>query len=193
MADKIFDTLGGLVKSAVAVPKDIFTGNFGALPGDLLKTGLSVGGNALLPGGGSFLGDLASSAALGAGSSLIGGLFGGGDKGGSSEPSAPSPFQASRDAAMSLPGSLSQFAGADPNQASTNIATQGVFGGGEGPDENKYFLNLINRRLVDDQGQVAKDTSSINPVEGSYLNQLGLGGYSDPNDLLKKIHGYSAV
>lgn len=193
MGDKIFDTLGSSLKDVFRVPIDVVHGDFDKLPGDIFQNAVEGASNALVPGSGSFLGDFAAKTALNAAGSALGAsIFGSGDSKPSS-PAAPSPFVASRDAAMSLPGSLSQFAGATPDQQSTNIATQGVYGGGEGPDEQKYFLNLINRRLVDDTGKVAGDTSSVNPVEGSYLSQLGLGGYSDPNDLLKKIHGYSAV
>lgn len=169
----------------------LLSGAGGALSGTVGSTLGSTAANVLGPSiANTSLGSLAGGAL---GSSL--GESIGQSLNPSSTPSlgGDSPFHASRDAAMSIPGSLSQFAGATPDQQSTNIATQGVYGGGEGPDEQKYFLNLINRRLVDDTGKVASDTSSINPVEGSYLNQLGLGGYSDPNDLLKKIQGYSAA
>lgn len=106
-------------------------------------------------------------------------------------PSGPAPFMASRSPQMGLPQSLSQFASLDPNQQASNIATRGVYGQGNGPQENQYFTNLINRQLVDDQGNVANDNSSISPVEGSYLNQIGLGGYQNPNQLLQKIQGYA--
>jgi len=112
-----------------------------------------------------------------------------------SKPPAPTgitPFTPSQQSPMGLPSSLASFGTLTPNQQSTNIATQGVYGGGEGKDENSYFLNLINRRLVDPSGNVG-DTSSLNPIESSYLNQLGLGGYSNSTDLLKKISQYNAA
>lgn len=102
------------------------------------------------------------------------------------------PFSPSRSGDMALPGSLSGYAGLDPNQQASNIATRGVYGQGNGPTDNQYFLNLINRQLVDPSGNVAGDTSSVSPVEGQYLNQIGLGGYSSPNDLLQKISNYAA-
>lgn len=105
-------------------------------------------------------------------------------------PGAPG-FQASRSPALGLPQSLSQFSSLNPQQQESNIATRGVYGQGNGPQENQYFTNLINRQLVDDSGKVAGDTSSINPVEGQYLNQIGLGGYNNPTDLLKKISQYA--
>lgn len=106
-------------------------------------------------------------------------------------PAGPTPFQPSRAGQMGLPQSLSQFGGLDPMQQASNIATRGVYGQGNGPQESSYFTNLINRQLVDDQGHVG-DTSSINPVENSYLSQLGLGGYGNSTDLLKKISQYAA-
>lgn len=200
--------LGGQLLGGIAAPAANSIG--GSIAGQAGASTLNAANSGLFSGTvGSTLGSTASNV-LGSGiantsiSGLAGGALGSslGESLGQSinPPSAPdlsisgeSPFHASRDAAMGLPQSLSQFGSGDPTQQSTGIATQGVYGGGEGPDEQKYFLNLINRRLVNDQGQVAGDTSSINPVEGSYLNQLGLGGYSDPTDLLKKIHGYAAV
>lgn len=100
-------------------------------------------------------------------------------------------FSPSRQSSMNLPTSLSSYQNLDPMQQATNIASKGVYGGGQGPDEKNYFLNLINRQLVGDNGQVAGDTSSINPVENTFLSQLGLGGYKNPNDLLKGISQYS--
>lgn len=100
-----------------------------------------------------------------------------------------SPFSPSRQGAMGLPGSLSGLAGGDPFQQATNIATKGVYGGGQGKDENNYFLNLINRQLVDPSGNV-NGMQSINPIESSYLSQLGLGGYNNSNDLLQGISKY---
>lgn len=152
---------------------------------------------------GSFAGNALGSSNIG---SFLGGAAGGNvgeslgrDLGGAINPMSGSSsasngtpsFSPTRSAEMSLPSSLSQLSGMDPFQQSTNIASKGVYGGGQGANENSYFLNLINRQLVDDQGKVG-NTSSINPVQNSYLSQLGLGGYSDSNDLLKKINQYAA-
>lgn len=100
-----------------------------------------------------------------------------------------SPFSPSRQGAMGMPSSLSGLAGGDPFQQATGIATKGVYGGGQGKDENNYFLNLINRQLVDPSGNV-NGMQSINPIESSYLSQLGLGGYNNSNDLLQGISKY---
>lgn len=96
-------------------------------------------------------------------------------------------FTPSREAKLDLPGSLGGFAGLSPDQQSTGIATQGVYGSGAGPGEQAYFTNLINRRLTDETGKQDSDLSEINPVENSYLAQLGLGGYSNPRDLLEAM------
>ncbi len=106
-------------------------------------------------------------------------------------PKSSSPaWSPSQMAKMDLPSSLSSYQNLDPFQQATNIASRGVYGGGQGPQETNYFLNLINRNLVGANGQVANDTSSINPVENSFLNQIGLGGYKNPTDLLHNISNY---
>lgn len=104
-----------------------------------------------------------------------------------SSPSAPAPYSPTRQAQLDLPGSLSGFSGLDESQLSSNIATQGVYGGGQGPQEEDFFTNMINRRLIDDAGNTDQDLSEINPIESSYLSQLGLGGYTDPRSLLEAI------
>lgn len=99
------------------------------------------------------------------------------------ESAAPG-FKASREAEGSAPPNLS---GMSPLQQSTNIATGGVYGGGAGPQETNYFLNMVNRRLVDDSGNVDTDFNDINPIENSYLQQLGYGGYDSPTNLLEAL------
>lgn len=107
-------------------------------------------------------------------------------------PSTGSPaFAPSRSGDMQMPGDLSQYSGLNPNQQATNIATRGVYGQGNGPQDNQYFTNLINHQLIDPSGNVAGDNSSINPVESQYLSQIGLGGYGNPKDLLQKISNYA--
>lgn len=95
-------------------------------------------------------------------------------------------FSPSKQPSLGLPQSLSQFGNLDPNQQATNIASKGVYGGGNGPDEQNYFLNLINRQLFDSSGNVAQNTNGLAPVDMSYLNQLGISG-SSPTDYLKGI------
>jgi hypothetical protein len=102
-------------------------------------------------------------------------------------------FSAKREAEQSIPSGFRSLGSLTPDQLSTNIATGGVYGGGQGPDEDSYFLNMINRRLVTDEGQVDSDLSDIKPIESSYLAQLGLGGYSNANTLLEAISKYRAA
>lgn len=169
---------------------DVFStlGQLALAPGKLVNS-IPVIGPLITQAAGSAIGMPFASTFANAAGSAVGNLFGGGGSHHDSAPAAPSPYVPKQDAAMGLPASLSQFGGFTPEQQSSNIATQGVYGGGEGPEENKYFLNLINRRLVDQTGNVGS-TESVNPVENSFLSTLGLGGYKDTNDLLTKIHGY---
>lgn len=107
-----------------------------------------------------------------------------------SAPAGPAPFNAKQQEQKDLPFSLSGLGGLTQNQQSTNVATQGVYGGGAGPQESDYFLNLINRRLVDEAGNVDPSFADLMPIEMSYLQQLGLGGYGTPNNLLEGISNY---
>lgn len=180
------EALGGLGGTLGQTPAGAL-GSMGA--GEALGASAPFGsfaGNVL---GGQTLGSMAGSAV----GSQIGGNLGDqiNPMSSSDGPAGPSPFQPSRAGQMGLPQSLSQFGGLDPMQQASNIATRGVYGQGNGPQENSYFTNLINRQLVDDQGHVG-DTSSISPIENSYLSQIGLGGYNDSTDLLKKINSYAA-
>lgn len=101
----------------------------------------------------------------------------------------PTPFNPTEQSQSSIPGSLSNLSGGDPFQQATNLATRGVYGGGNGPQETNYFLNLLNRQLFDQTGKLANDNSSINPIENSYLSQLGITG-QNPTDILKGISQY---
>lgn len=102
----------------------------------------------------------------------------------------PAPFEAKRQAQLQTPSSL---VGQDEAQQSSNLATQGVYGGGLGGEEQSYFQNLINRRLVDDAGNVDTDLSEVSPIEQSYLAQLGLGGYSNSKSLLEAMSKWKAT
>lgn len=181
--------IGPLAQHAIAVPQHLISGDIGKIPGDIFNNAADIA-SFELPGTGSILGDLATHAALGAATSFGSSLFSPSNDHVNSDvpgPTAPAPFQPKHEDNISLPGSLSGLSGLSSDQIGSNIATKGVYGGGEGPEENSYFANLINHKLISDSGQVSGDTSSISPIEGSYLNQLGLGGYSNPNDLLQSI------
>ena len=159
--------------------------------GNQMNTGIqsSLGDSGL--GGMTDFGDQTYGDVLG---TAAGGLVGG-QLGASMVPPRPTsndpvPYIPSQQAAMTSPGSLSQYSGLSPDQQLSGIATKGVYGGGNSPDENKYFLNLVNHDLVDPTGKVG-NMSQLNPVENSYLGQLGLGGYGSTTDLLKGISNYA--
>lgn len=171
----------------------------GSIGGSALGSGIGSGtlGGTLGSTAANFLGPSLASTSLGsiAGSTLGSSL--GGNIGQSLNPprgpsNDPKAFHARQQSAMDTPPSLSQFASLSPEQQTSNIATQGVYGGGEGGDESKYFLNLINRRLVDPQGKVG-DMGQVSGVENSFLSQLGLGGYGSSKDLLKGISNWGAA
>lgn len=177
--------LGGGANAASGAAEPGFLGtDLGKALGSPSLAGQDIfGGQTLGNIGGSALG---SKAATGAAEAASPGIF-------SPSISTDTPqYKPSQMGAMGLPGSLSSLSGLSPQQQASNIATRGVYGQGNGPDETSYFNNLINRQLVDPSGNVAPNTSSINPVENSYLSQIGLGGYSSPTDLLKKIGSYAA-
>lgn len=160
-------TVGGLVNDS-----------FGSFAGNALPSFL---GDASL---GSIAGSsIGSSLGASAGQAIMPQSSGGG------APKGPPPFKPSQQAAMGLPQSLSQFSNLSPDQLTSNIATQGVYGGGNGPEENQYFLNLINRQLVDQKGKTG-DMGQLSGIDNSYLAQLGLGGMGNTNDLLKGISNY---
>lgn len=118
-----------------------------------------------------------------AASSLAGNTAGTGSDTNTIGTSSFTPTQQTQDP---LPSSLQGFGGLDQNQQASNLATQGVYGGGLGPDEQSYFTNLVNRQLVDNTGKTS-DISNLSPIENSYLQNLGLGGYGNSNDLLQAI------
>lgn len=104
----------------------------------------------------------------------------------------PTPETPTRAPQLQLPGSLSGLAGLDSMQQASNIANQGVYGQGNGPQEQGYFNNLINNQLIDPSGKF-QDISSLSPIENSYLSQLGLGGYSNSKDLLGAISKWQSA
>lgn len=101
-------------------------------------------------------------------------------------------FSPTRAGEGETPASLQAYGSLSPDQQTSNLATQGVYGGGLAPQEQQYFLNLVNRQLIPQEGGV-QDKSSLNPIENSYLSQLGLGGYQNSNDLLEAISKWKAA
>ncbi len=97
------------------------------------------------------------------------------------------PFSPKQEDAQGTPPSLTGLGSLTDQQKSTNLATQGVYGGGNGPQEQSYFENLLNRRLVDNSGKTS-DLSQVSPIEQSYLQRLGISGYTDTNSLLEAMN-----
>jgi len=98
-------------------------------------------------------------------------------------------YAPSQTAIGSVPSSLSQFGNLSPQQQSTNLATQGVYGGGLGGEETSFFKSLINNRLVDQGGAITGNYGDLAPIEQSYLWQLGYGGgYDNTYDFLKALN-----
>lgn len=189
------DTFGGQAGSFLnSTPANAIGNAFGG--GTLSGLGAGFGsaaGNAL---GSSTIGSIAGGA-LG---SNIGAQFGENIGGGAQQQPAQAtplplaalggtPFSPSRSPSMGLPQSLSQFSNLSQDQLTSNIATKGIYGGGNGPEESKYFLNLINNQLVDQTGKVG-DSSTLPSIDKSYLAQLGIGG-NNANDILKGISNYA--
>lgn len=183
LGSQLGDTVGGSAGSFLnKTPANVLGSGFATATGSTMG---STVGNALGSASiGSFLG--------GAAGSNIGNQLGSNLGGGAVQPSTDpaTPWSPSRAPSLGLPQSLSQFGNLDQDQQLSNIANKGVYGGGNGPEESKYFLNLVNNRLVDPGGHVG-GMDQLNPIENSYLAQLGLGGYGNSNDLLKGIQNYS--
>lgn len=104
----------------------------------------------------------------------------------------PAPFQPKQQAEAGMPASLSGLSGLTGGQQATNLATQGVYGGGNGPEEQKYFVNMENRKLVDKSGKVS-DMSGLTPIEQAYLQRIGLGGARNSKSLLEAMTKWSPV
>jgi len=172
-------------------------GSVGGLASDALGGELA---NSAYGSIGDFAGNAAASSIFNAPISSIAGAYAGNALGQaavgapplSDKQKGPAPFSPTRAADGETPSSLQAYGSLDPNQQSSNLATQGVYGGGLGPDEQKYFLNLVNRQLIPESGGV-KDQSSLSPIQSSYLSQLGLGGYGNSNDLLEAISKWKAA
>lgn len=165
--------------------------NMGTIGGAVSNTLGSSAANALSSYGPS----IAGSSLGGALGSTLGGSIGGelGASLGAPKAKAASPWAPSQESQSSMPTSLlDSLGGMSPLQQSTNLASRGAYGGGLGPEEQKYFLNQENRRLVDESGNVSS-MDSLSPVEMSYLQKMGLGGYSNSNDLLKAMSQWQAA
>ncbi len=168
-------------------------GDMGTVGGTLTNTLGNEAGNSILNGiAGNAAGDAFGSLASTPISSIAGSYAGNalGQAAVGAEPyqekqKGPAGFSPSRAGDMETPASLKAFGSLSPDQQSSNLATQGVYGGGLGPDEQQYFLNLVNRQLIPEQGGI-QDKGSLGAIQNSYLQQLGIGG-DNSNDLLEAI------
>lgn len=171
-------------------------GDLGTVGGTLTNTFGNEAGNSILNGLSGFAGNAAGdvfSSIAGAPLSGIAGSYAGNSIGQSlvgapmlqDKPKGPAGFSPSRVAEGETPASLRAFGSLNADQQSSNLATQGVYGGGLGADEQQYFLNLVNNRLVPEEGGI-QDKSSLGAIENSYLQQLGISG-NNSNDLLEAI------
>lgn len=98
---------------------------------------------------------------------------------------AAAPFEPKREEAMARPSSFQAFGSLSPEQETSAIATQGVYGGGVGKQEQDYYQNLINRQLVDEGGGL-RDVGQLSPINRGYLSQLGYG-QGNTRDLLEAM------
>lgn len=177
---------GSLAKAGAsnAVTNSVANSTIGRLASNVVgpATGASLIGNAA----GGFAGNSIAS-------SLAGSVFPQEEEQSGEKSSAPAPFVAKQQSKVDLPGSLTSYGGLDEGQQSSNLATQGVYGGGLGGEEQSYFTNLINRKLVDESGNVDQDLSDVSPIESSYLSQIGLGGYQNSSSLLEALSKWKAA
>lgn len=110
---------------------------------------------------------------------------------------AATPFTPTRPAAMTAPTDLmgmsvggQQFGTLDPTQQRSYLATQGSQGGGLSGDAKDYYMNLLQRNLLDDSGQQQNINSALLPVERNYLSGLGLPT-GNTQDFFQALQGKS--
>lgn len=131
---------------------------------------------------------------LGLGANALGGIEGGNPNPMANAPAAaptaaPAPnlgpisntFTPTKPTAQAMPSDLSGmsvggqlFGTLDPTQQRSYLATQGSQGGGLSGDTKDYYMNLLQRNLIDDSGQQQNINSALLPVERNYLSSLGL-------------------
>ena len=77
---------------------------------------------------------------------------------------------------MVLPASLGFDTGLSPVQRTTNIATGGALGGSQFRDPKvfNYFLELLETRLTDDQGNITNENlrQVLKPIEIQFIEQM---------------------
>lgn len=66
------------------------------------------------------------------------------------------------------------FGSLDPMQQRSYLATQGTSGSGLGDEDKNYYMNLLQRNLIDEGGQMGNINQALLPIERNYLSRLGL-------------------
>jgi hypothetical protein len=85
------------------------------------------------------------------------------------------PPQRARPDATALPQNLNDYAGLSDIQQRSGLATRATQGEGLDDEGKKYYLNLLQRKLMDDQGNISNDNfQGVLPVERNYLQSIGL-------------------
>lgn len=163
--------------------------------GDALGAELGVGSTTIGQGlntafgsdVGSVLGDLGGTTLGRAAGSVLGGnILGSFAPQGQGSRAGSYPYVPTQAAAAALPKSINSMSSLTPQQQASGLATQGLYGGGIGPEEQSYYGNLLNRQLVDNGGNVSP-LSSLSPIEQSFNSKLGFGGETDSNSLLQAL------
>ena len=170
------NAFGGIGSEIGSTAGNVFGGEAGSELGGLAG---NVIGNAAGPAIGGYAGSTMAQ--------NVGGKALGMDFNSTGNVEQPAGFKPSLKSPGNVPTSLANLGALSPAQQTSSLATKGVYGGGLGSDESSYFRNLINNRLVEGSNGMG----DIAPIESSYLSQLGLGGYSNENDLLKAISQYA--
>lgn len=103
------------------------------------------------------------------------------------------PFTPTQPAAVALPSDLASmspggqaFGTLSPVQQSSYLATKGSQGGGISSDDKNYYLNLLQRNLVNENGSTNNINSALLPVERNYISSLGLPT-GNTNDFLQSL------
>lgn len=83
------------------------------------------------------------------------------------------PFVPKRADAPKTPSSLGDIAGLSPQQQYAQLATKGTAGGGLGTEEQKYYEDLVSRRLIDESGNIGS-LNQLLPIEQQYFERIGV-------------------
>lgn len=109
------------------------------------------------------------------------------------------PFAPKQPAAVALPSDLSNlspggqaFGTLSPIQQSSYLGTQGSQGSGLSGDDKNYYLNLLQRNLIDENGNMQNINSALQPIDRNYASSQGLPT-GNTNDFLQALQQPAAV